>query len=85
MGASAAAGGASGGAAAALASVASICDLFFALFDLGLQQCVPRGFLTEVEVQGDYARQGDNTRTAASLSLGIIAQAWRASVLHAAS
>ena len=34
VGASAAPGGASGGAAAALASVASICDLFFALFDL---------------------------------------------------
>ena len=56
VGASAALGGASGGAAAALASVASICDLFFALFDLGLQKCVPRGFLTFVAVQGDYAR-----------------------------
>ena len=30
--------------------------------DLGLQKCVPRGFLTEVAVQGDYARYENTTR-----------------------
>ena len=42
-------------------------DLFFALFDLGLQKCVPRGFLTFVAVQGDYARYENTPRQMGAL------------------